>query len=230
MAISILAGFFVFSRLAQRKINLAKNKIFDLFFYLVIFGIVGARLYYILSGPKYFFYHPGEMFFLWQGGIGIYGALAAGLIVLYFFSRRQKISFLNLSDCVAPAVVLGQAIGRWGNYFNQEVYGRPTNLPWGIPVGSEYFHPTFLYESIFDSIIFLFLIFLGKKQKNIPGEIFSWYLILYPLGRFFIEFLRIDQRPILFGLKLAQFFSLGLFIGGLLLGRRLRAKANAQTS
>ncbi len=204
----------------------------NLIFYLIIFGLIGARIYHVLCELPYYLRDPLAVLKVWQGGLGIFGAVIAGIIVLYFYGRRNKISFLWLADLIAPALILGQAIGRWGNWFNQELYGLPTNLPWGIPISlanrlvdwqsSQYFHPVFLYESIGCLIIFVILLCLHKVRLTKPeawpseihGRIFALYLILYPLIRFSVEFLRINPQPIFFGLRLAQLVAVLMFVAG----------------
>jgi len=228
IVISIILGIWLVIFQAK-KYNINKEKILDLSFYLLIFGLIGARLYYILLFPKYFFSHPSDIIKIWQGGLGIFGACFAGLLVIFFYAKKHHLSYLLLLDLIVPALILGQTIGRWGNYFNGELYGRQTGLPWGIPVNSAYFHPCFLYESFWNFAVFLNLIMLQRKKSPFPGEIFSFYLILYPLGRFFVEFIRIDPQPIIFNLRLAQIISLILFISGIVLLFKLRAKAKAQT-
>jgi phosphatidylglycerol:prolipoprotein diacylglycerol transferase len=231
IVLALILGYLLVVKLARAK-NIKKELLEDLFLNLIIFGFIGARLYYVFSELPYYLKNPLEIFAVWRGGLGIFGAVIGGLIVLFFFARKNKLNFWVLTDLLAPALILGQAIGRWGNYFNQEVFGRPTNLPWGIPIDSqlrprefltaEYFHPTFLYESLWNFLIFLGLIFLGKYLIKLkPGRIFAFYLIFYSLGRFFIEFIRIDFQPLLFGLRLGQVFAgLAFLIGIIILLRR----------
>jgi len=225
----LLGLFLVLKR--SRAYGLEKKKIFDLSFYLLIFGLLGARIYYLLLFPGYFFSHPLEIFKVWQGGLGIYGAVLAGLLVLYFYARKHQIFYLSLLDLIVPALILGQAIGRFGNYFNRELFGLPTDLPWGIPINGNFYHPCFLYESFWNFGVFLILMILERKKsaKRVPGQIFSFYLFLYPLGRFFIEFLRIDNQPIFFNLYFSQYLSLALIFVGVYLLSRLRPKTKAQT-
>lgn len=249
---SITLGFFLVSKLTQRlsarSQGLVSDKktekqiLTDMFFYLIIWSIIGARLYYVFFDLPYYLKHPLDIFKIWQGGLGIFGAIVAGVITLAFFSKKYKINFFLLADLLAPALALGQAIGRWGNYFNQEVFGLPTNLAWGIPIEIshrpakflefEYFHPTFLYESLWNFFTFLLLLFLWRKfyfrnpnnhqsslsfsssLKGEPGNIFASYLIFYCFGRFFIEFLRVDSLPLLWGLKLGQIMALAGFLVG----------------
>jgi len=225
IVIAILLGTWLTVFLAG-KYKIKKEDVINLVLRLLSFGFLGARIFYVLLFPSYFFFHPLEILKIWQGGLGIFGAVFVGLLVIFFYARKHSLSYLLLLDLFAPALILGQAIGRWGNYFNQELYGLSTNLPWGIPIGNLYYHPCFLYESLWNFGVFLILLLLYKKP--LPGMVFSFYLILYPLGRFFIEFLRLDFQPIILGLRLAQFISLILIGVGLALFFRLRAKAKAQ--
>jgi phosphatidylglycerol:prolipoprotein diacylglycerol transferase len=175
----IIAGIIVTMRLAKIY-GISKDEVFDLAFYLVIFGLLGGRLYAVLLFPGYYFRNPIEIFKVWHGGLAIHGAILAGLITLAVYTWQKKQSFWQWADIIAPALALGQAIGRWGNYFNQELFGKPTNLPWGIPinffnrpaeyVNFEYFHPTFLYESLLNLVVFGALMGLHayrlKKQES----------------------------------------------------------------
>ncbi len=234
--IGLVLGFFLILSFAK-KLKIKKELIEDLFCYLIVGGFIGARLYHVFSEWPYYLKNPLNIFKVWQGGLGIFGGVIVGLAILFWFGKKHKLNFLLLADIIAPSLILGQAIGRWGNYFNQEVFGSPTNLPWGIPIAlanrpagffaNEYFHPTFLYESLWNLLVFLILLFLLKliffskksRQENKikTGIIFSSYLILYSFGRFFLEFLRIDFQPIILGLRLGQFFALLMFIIGALL-------------
>jgi len=219
----LLLGLILVFKLSSR-FKIEKQLLENLFFYLIIGGFLGARLYHVLSEWPYYLKHPWQVFAVWQGGLGIYGAVIVGGLILFWFCKKYKLNFLSLADLLVPSLILGQAIGRWGNYFNQEVFGKPTNLPWGIPIktmarpsefiSSQYFHPTFLYESIWNFLIFLILIFVLVKIFPKPGRIFSLYLILYSFGRFFLEFLRIDSQPVFFNLRLAQIVSLLVFLLG----------------
>lgn len=238
IVLALVLGLILVFKLASR-FGVKKESLENLIFYLVIVGFIGARLYHVFSEFHYYLKNPLMIFKVWQGGLGIYGAIIAGLLVLFWFGKKQGINFLSLADLFVPALALGQAIGRWGNYFNQEVFGRPTGLAWGIPINvanrpaeffsSQYFHPTFLYESIWNFLIFLVLLLMirrgfrmgafgfckPKASERCSGAIFALYLILYSFGRFWLEFVRIDSQPMLLGLRLAQTVSLVGFIVGL---------------
>jgi len=245
ITIGVIFGFLVFYKLAIKK-NISKDKIFDLFFWGIIWGIVGARLYHVFSEINYYWFNPLKIFYFWNGGMGIYGAVIAEVLVIYYFAKKNaqnyQLSIINyqllLLDLLVPALALGQAIGRWGNYFNQELYGLPTNLSWGIPIALEnrlpqvlnftHFHPTFLYESLFCLFLFVLLYLLIIKKDFKSGFIFFLYLILYPTERFLIEFLRIDYQPVFWGLRLghwASLFFLCVGVVGLILINKINKKA-----
>ncbi|MBU1164848.1 prolipoprotein diacylglyceryl transferase [Patescibacteria group bacterium] len=214
---AVILALVVVSQLGK-KYQIKTDQIIDIGFYTIIFGILGARLFYVLLEIDYYFFHPLDIFKVWQGGLAIHGAIIAGIIVVYIYAKKNKQSFWLWLDISAPAVALGQAIGRWGNYFNQELYGKPTELAWGISIALknrmvlylqyEYFHPTFLYESILDLFIFFTLIILHKRGKSKQGYIFLIYLVLYSVVRFLMEFLRIDPAVSLVGLRWAQIVSI----------------------
>lgn len=205
-----------------------RNHIDRLILPLLIGGFFGARLFFVFSNIDYFKVFPAEIFAVWHGGLVLHGAFIGGGIAVWLYARLYKLSFLNVFDHIVIGIPLGQAIGRWGNYFNQEAYGYPTALPWGIPIDPSkrffpyesfsYFHPTFLYESFLDFFIFfLLLFFITKRKKSIAGFATSLYLITYSIGRFFIEFLRIDEVPTLWDIRLPQYVSLVMLIAGAIL-------------
>lgn len=223
IALAILLAYLLVIKLS--KYFLIKKCILnDLFLSLIIWAVIGSRLYEVFLEWNYYFKNPSSILKIWEGGLAIHGAIIAGLIVIYFYSKKRKLSFWRLTGLIAPGLALGQAIGRFGNWFNQELYGLPTNLPWGIPISIEnrvssfvnyqYFHPTFLYESLGNILIFIILItiiFRFKNKINIDylGKInTAIYLFLYSILRFFIEFIRLDATPDLFGLRWPQIFSL----------------------
>ena len=229
IALGAFLAFLVFLHLGKRY-GLKKELLYDLTFYLVIFGLIGDRLYYVIYAWPYYSHNLSDIFKIWQGGLAIFGAMIAGIVVVYVFCRRHKINPWLLLDILVVALPLAMAIGRWGNYFNMELFGRPTDLAWGIPIlpanrpaefmNDIYFHPTFLYESLWDLFIFLSLFFWHKIRLNkhkIPeqirglGNISLAYFILYSLGRIGTEFLRLDYSPYFLGLRWQQFFSLLIF-------------------
>jgi phosphatidylglycerol:prolipoprotein diacylglycerol transferase len=209
--------------------KIEKDTVIDLAFYLILFGILGARVYAIFLELPYYIEHPLQTLEIWKGGLAIHGGIISGALVVYFFAKKKKINFWLLSSLVVTVLPLAQTIGRWGNYFNQELFGLPTNLPWGIPIdilnrpvdyiSFEYFHPTFLYESIGNLIIFLILIIINYYfiKKNIKNTncymlLVTCYLSAYSLLRFSLEFIRIDHTPTFFNLRTPQIASLLIII------------------
>ncbi len=227
----ILVGMIVVLKLSE-KYKISKETIIDSVFYLIAGGIIGARAYHVLLELPYYLNNPVEIIKIWQGGIAIHGAILAGIVITYFFAKKHKINFWQLLAIYAPGLAIGQAIGRWGNYFNQELFGLPTNLPWGIPIepvnrmleyyGANYYHPTFLYESFGSLLIFVVLIFVHRFfiKKEYPPEadqpragkfyeiIVLLYLGLYSILRFCMEFVRIDKTPEILNLRFPQIISL----------------------
>lgn len=224
MASSILIGLILAMHLA-RKNNYDPELILDLVFYATPAAIIGARIYYVVFKLDYYISNPGEIIAIWHGGLAIHGAVIASVIVAIIYTKKKNISFWKIVDFMAPSLILGQAIGRWGNFFNQEAYGRETQLPWAITVddpvkGLIQVHPTFLYESLWNFSLFFFLLWYGKKKK-VNGEIFLLYAIIYSLGRFFVEGLRTDSLMFL-GMRIAQIISVFTIIIGVLLIKYLR--------
>ncbi|WP_407941484.1 prolipoprotein diacylglyceryl transferase [Microlunatus kandeliicorticis] len=191
----------------------------------VPFGIVGARIYHVMTDPELYF-APGRVwyhaFFIWQGGLGIWGAVALGALGAWLVCRRRKVRFPALLDALAPGVVVAQAVGRIGNYFNQELFGRPTTLPWGLeislahrPPGYEQyatFHPTFLYELVWDLAVAAVLVLVDRRFRLGHGKVFTLYVMLYCAGRFWIEALRIDDVNRIGGFRLNNFTSAIVFV------------------
>ncbi len=227
-------GFFILlATLAALTVSLYLAKfydiktdiIIDLAFWLIIGGIVGARIYDIFLEWPYFLNHPLDIFKIWQGGLAIHGAILGGALALWLYTKKYHQDFWQLAAIAVTVLPLAQAIGRLGNYFNQELFGYFTYLPWGIPIdiihrpwqylNYDYFHPAFLYEAIGNLIIFLILIFfqiwLIKKQKLSKSNYILCvinYAVLYSLLRFSLEFVRVDATPIIFGLRFPQIVSL----------------------
>ena len=211
-----------------KKENISLTFINDLSFYLIIFSILGARMYYCVFNLDYYSKNVLDIFKLWEGGLAIHGGILFGFITIYFFCKKKQISILKLLDIFIPALVLGQAIGRWGNFFNMEAYGSPTtlsvlqqlNIPQfiidGMYIDRVYYHPTFLYESISCLIIFVMIIVVRNIKNIKKGQLTSVYLILYGIIRFLIEDLRQDSL-MLFNLKAAQIVSILMVIIGICL-------------
>lgn len=231
----ILTGVFLGAVYAARRAEqkgLSPDHIWNGLTVCVILGIIGARLYHVFSTPAgcgpnvprcgwpWYRQHPGDIPQIWLGGLGIYGAIFGGVLGIVIYARYHGISILSLLDLGAPGLALGQAIGRWGNFFNQELYGPPTGSDWfGVRIegqGDTLFHPTFLYESLWTLALFIILAVLDKKlEKRLrKGDIFAGYAIGYGVGRFWIEgFFRPDAW-MMGPLAAAQWFALLLIVGG----------------
>lgn len=213
MAIGMILGTLIALKEAKR-VGIKEDNILDLAIIAIPVGLICARLYYVIFNWEYYAINPSQVFNFRGGGMAIHGALIGGVLAGYLFSRYKKINFFKLADTVIIGMPLAQAIGRWGNFINKEAHGGPTNLPWGIMVDGVKVHPTFLYESIWDFGIFVFL-WMFRKKKSYEGQIIVLYAILYSLGRFFIEGLRTDSLMI-GPLRMAQVISLVGVIGGLI--------------
>ncbi|MGW3344245.1 prolipoprotein diacylglyceryl transferase [Nonomuraea rubra] len=210
-----------------------KGTIIDIAVPAVIFGLIGGRLYHVITDWQTYFgsraiKEPIQALFIWEGGLGIWGAIALGGVGVWLAARRRGLSMTALADTIAPGIAFAQAIGRWGNWFNQELYGSPTTLPWGLEIDVDHggepgvlYHPTFLYESLWDVALGFVLIFLGRRLALHHGRLFALYVAGYTLGRFWIEGLRIDpvggvDHAVEFlGLRINQWTSIVLFIGAL---------------
>lgn len=241
IALAVLIGVALSQYLAKKR-GIDPEKVGDMVIWLVIAAIPCARLYYVAFEWPSYAGRPGDIIAIWKGGIAIHGAVLGGTLAAWIFARLNRLSFWQLSDIIAPSLILGQAIGRWGNFFNSEAFGAPTNLPWKLfiplsnrPAGYrefEYFHPTFLYESLWNLGVFgllLSLFFWGQRNpgKLRSGTLFLVYMIAYSTGRLWIEGLRTDSLMI-GPLRMAQLVSLAGITLGLLgiiwtygLGKRL---------
>ncbi len=207
--ILISAGVLIGTILAfreARRVDFDEETLIDLLLYAIPFSVLGARLYYVAFSWEYYKNNLKEILNFRGGGMAIHGAIFTGTIVAILFARKRKVDFWTIGDITFPSLILGQAIGRWGNYINQEAYGTPTNLPWGIIIDGQKVHPTFLYESIWDFIVFIYLIWYRKNKSKVSGETLLCYFILYSAGRFFIEGLRTDSL-MLGPLRIAQVVS-----------------------
>ncbi|GIM32009.1 prolipoprotein diacylglyceryl transferase [Paraclostridium bifermentans] len=221
MATGMILGTLIALKEAKR-VGIKEDDILDLAIIAIPVGLISARLYYVIFNWEYYSNNPSQIFNFRGGGMAIHGALIGGILAGYVFSRYKKINFLKLADTVILGMPLAQAIGRWGNFINKEAHGGPTNLPWGIMVDGVKVHPTFLYESIWDFGIFIFLC-IFRKKKSYEGQIIVLYAILYSLGRFFIEGLRTDSLMI-GPLRMAQVISLAGVIGGIIVHLYLSKK------
>ncbi len=206
----------------------------------VVLGLIGARLYHVIDFWDYYGQHLMEIPAIWHGGQGIYGALVGAILAVFIYARLRKLPILLLLDIGAPSMLLGQAIGRWGNFFNKELYGPPTDLPWGIPIALEHrvskyadfthFHPLFLYESLLSFIGVAVLLWISRRfsHRLRPGDIILGYGIWYPMTRFSLEFLRIDPWTVA-GIATAQWISGAvILVCGILLIWRHRRRAKVE--
>ncbi|HZW48854.1 MAG TPA: prolipoprotein diacylglyceryl transferase [Bacillota bacterium] len=215
IALGIAIALFVGLRQARRS-GLNEEYMLDAVLLGIPIGVLGARIYYVLFHWDYYGIHLNEIIRIWEGGLAIHGGIIAGIVAAYFYFRYRKTNILPYLDLAMPCMALAQAIGRWGNWFNQEAFGSITTLPWGMLIDGEYRHPTFLYESIWDILLFVFLYALLRKKKQQNGVVTAWYLILYSVGRFWIEQLRTDSEW-LGPFKAAQVFSVIMIILGILI-------------
>ena len=239
-ALCIITGIAVAIWLGDRRFTKngenTKSIVSDVAIYCVPAGIIGGRIYHVITSPDVYFGkggHPFDVIKIWNGGLGIWGAISLGAYVAWIrykqlAKKNQLPPFGFFLDALAPGILLAQAIGRFGNWFNIELFGRPLDAPWALEVPRSFrpngfiefetFHPTFLYESIWCFILALLLLWMGTRVK--PGQIFSLYILGYCIGRFFIESLRIDDAHLLAGLRINEWVSIA--VGGLALNSYLR--------
>ncbi|MBI3115019.1 MAG: prolipoprotein diacylglyceryl transferase [Candidatus Kerfeldbacteria bacterium] len=232
-AVAAVAAFLLGRFLAKRA-GLSVETVGDAFFVSLVLGFIGARLWHVVGDLSYYLDHPAEILAVWNGGLALHGGLAFGGLALFWFAWRKGLSFLLLADLFAPLLALAHAIGRWGNYFNQELFGRPTDLPWGIPIAlgnrpsafsdATHFHPTFLYESLglFAIAAFLVVWFLHRAQighanDSYRGAVFAAYLVLTGALRIGVETLRVDVVLTWGDVRVPLVVSLLLTFGGLVM-------------
>lgn len=225
MAIAVFVGVVTAEIISKKYYPVIPNDFFiDNSPIMIICGMLGARLYYCLLNFSYYFNNPYQILNIRQGGLSIHGMILAGIITAYFVTKKNKLNLLSVLDVLACVTPLAQAIGRWGNFFNSEAFGTPTNGTWGvfIPLLNrpevyktyELFHPTFLYESILNLFVFFTLLFIVKRTKC-TGVVFCSYLICYAIVRFFVEFIRTDSVLYVWDLPIAQLISIIILITGL---------------
>ena len=225
--IAMLCGSFLAIREAKRQ-NIEENFIINLLFYAIIFGIIGARLYFILFHIDYYIKNPLDVFKIWEGGLAIHGGIIAAVITIYIYCHKYKIEMLKILDILVVGLIIAQAIGRWGNFFNGEAHGPVTTLEFltslhlpefiinGMYINGDYYIPTFLFESVMCLIGFIILLFLKNKKNNKIGQLTAFYLIWYGFIRFFIESLRTDSL-MFFDFKIAQIVSILMIVIGIII-------------
>ena len=224
--------------------------LYDVAMWAIPIGIIGARLYHVVTSPEAYFGPGGDPWLIpqiWRGGLGIWGGVGAGALGAFLAVKRAGVRFGPIADSLAPALLVAQAIGRWGNWFNQELFGGPTTLPWGLQIDAAHlpagyapgtlFHPAFLYECLWNLAAAALIVWLDRRRRFAAGQVFGLYLMAYTLGRAWIEMLRIDDAHTLGGLRLNVWTSLLVFaVGAALfviagrLGRSSRVEARAGES
>ena len=220
-----------------KRFNISRDFMFNLLFYTVLFGIIGARVYFVLFNLDYYLSKPLEIFMVWKGGLAIHGGIIFGLFTILFYCFKYKVNTLRILDIIVVGLILAQAIGRWGNFFNGEAHGPVTTLAYlqslhlpefiinGMYINGEYFIPTFLFESLWCFIGFIVLLIFRRRKYRKIGQTVCLYLIWYGAGRFFIEGLRTDSL-LLFDFKIAQIVSILMILTGIVLYFILIKKGN----
>ncbi|MDQ6874465.1 MAG: prolipoprotein diacylglyceryl transferase [Actinomycetota bacterium] len=230
-ALCIIAGVIVAVIMGERRWQARggrKGTVADVAALAVPFGLVGGRLYHVITSPQAYFGKGGDpvaALYIWRGGLGIPGAVLLGALGAWIACRRRHIGLPAFGDAIAPGIAVAQAIGRWGNYFNQELFGRPTTLPWGLRIdpghegyqpGHPTYHPTFLYESLWDLGVAGAVIWADRRFRLGRGRAFALYIALYSVGRLWIEALRADPANHLLGLRINEWTSLLALVGSVL--------------
>lgn len=226
-ALCIIVGILVALALTRRRWVAQGGRaedVLDVAMWAVPFGIVGGRLYHVVTDPELYFKageHPIRALFIWDGGLGIWGAVALGALGAWIGCRKRGIPLAAFTDAAAPGVVLAQAIGRWGNYFNQELYGRPSRLPWALLIDPAHrpaatptialYQPTFLYESLWDAAVCLLLLWADRRHRMNRGQLTALYVAAYTAGRGWVEALRDDHANHIAGLRLNDWTSIIVF-------------------
>ncbi len=228
----VVASFLIKHEVRRRKIELGSDEVTNFIIWVMVGGVVWARLYYVLFNPGYYMANIAEIPAVWHGGLAIHGGLIGGFSAAWVYLRRHNVLFWQMADAVAPVLILGQAFGRFGNFMNGDAHGRPTDMPWGIVfppgsiAGAEFpgipIHPTMLYELVINLAIFVFLWFGLRKREYKFGFLMGSYIILYSIGRFFVEHFRADSL-MLGPLRAAQTVSILIVVvvGGIIIAGRL---------
>lgn len=235
MAFAVFVGVLCANKLAKST-TLPANFFIDYSPAFIIVGLLGARLYYCILNWNYYFFKALEILDIRQGGLSIHGMIILSVLGIYILAKKKGLEFFKIADILACSAVLAQSIGRWGNFFNSEAFGLPTSGYLGLYIQPQYrpveyfnenfFHPTFLYESLLNLLIFFVLLFVYKNKIGNVGSVFSLYLILYSIVRFFIEGLRIDSALSVFNFPIAQVVSVILFFVGICLLLFINRKSN----
>ena len=201
LAVGVLVAVYVAEHRWRRR-GYPRDGIYDLSFWVVIWGVIGARLYHVITDYQRFEDDPWRAFQIWRGGLSIWGAVIGGALAVVVICRRRQLPTLVVMDCMAPGIVLAEAIGRWGNYFNQELFGKPSTLPWALEIAPQHrplgyaqyatFQPTFLYESLACLAILGILLLVEHRARLTTGQTFALYVVLYTFARFWFENMRID--------------------------------------
>jgi phosphatidylglycerol:prolipoprotein diacylglycerol transferase len=222
MASAVLAGLWLTVSEAKRQ-GFNPDIFTDLVMWAAPIAIIGARTYYVFFEWESYRAHPEDIFAVWEGGLAIHGALIAAILTAIVFTKVKKISFWKLADITAPSLILGQAIGRWGNFMNQEAHGGPVSeafisiFPQFIRnqmlIDGQYYHPTFLYESLWNLLVLAILLWIRRQDWIKRGEVFLSYLMMYSMGRFFIEGIRTDSLMLTDTIRMAQFISILIIVG-----------------
>jgi len=217
LAVGVLVAVYVAEQRWRHR-GYPRDGIYDISFWVVIWGVIGARLYHVITDYELFEHDPWRAFQIWRGGLGIWGAVIGGAIAVVVITHRRKMPTLAVMDCMGPGIVLAQAIGRWGNYFNQELFGKPSTLPWALEIAPSHrpsgylqystFQPTFLYESLACLAIFGVLLLVEKRASLKLGQTFALYVVLYTFARFWFENLRIDPAHEIAGMRLNAWVSI----------------------
>ena len=235
-AAAAAAACFVYTKWLNKKLHVA-IPLESVIFWAIVWGFVGARLYHVLNEFSFYVQNPLLIPALWRGGLAIHGGIIAGVVVVVYFAKKYTVPFWKIADLLAPMILVGLSIARWGNFFNQELFGKPTKLPWGISIDpanrpeqfAEFarFHPTFLYESLLNALFVAFITWwiIKKNPQHTPGKITGAALAAFGLARFLVELLRIDRVPIILGIRLPLLVSLALIMCGSILFFRKKKKA-----
>lgn len=253
-ALCILAGIVVAIWLTERRLTARggqPGQVLDVVVWAIPFGILGGRLYHVITDYQLYFgpgKDPWDALRIWEGGLGIWGAIALGAVGAYIGCRRNNVQFTAFADAAAPGVLIAQAIGRWGNWFNNELYGAPSTQPWalqihdmnhatgkaregadGAPVVLGYFEPTFLYESLWSLAAAFLILLLDKKYTLGAGSVLALYVALYTAGRFFFELMRSDYANTILGLRINTWVSAILFLAATITFLALRPRPRSGT-